>query len=273
MGRLKTVQASTGTSAGTVTGIDGTATAKSADYTVLDTDRIRTVLMTTGAADKTVTLPTAADNTNRIISIKKVDSGAGNCIVDGEGSETIDALTTRTLYGQNSAITLMCNGTSWSVLSERDGGWVEFAAAMTASGGGSVSAGTGGNAQTSSKWRKRGNSIEVIFQFCWGSSSTAYGTSGSYRITLPNSWSVDSTQLPTVSAANDMHIGQGYFWDVSAGDYYPLSVTWSGSLVRLIVSNSLTASGVGTTAPVTIADGDMISVCFTVPITAFSMAA
>src|SRR5688572_24712408 len=99
MGRIKTLQASTGTSAGTVTGIDGTATAKSADYTVLDTDRIRTILMTTSTTNRTVTPPTLADNLNRVITIKKMDNTAtGNVIIDGEGSETIDGTTTFTLY-------------------------------------------------------------------------------------------------------------------------------------------------------------------------------
>lgn len=87
--------------------------AKSADYTVLDTDGFRTILMTTGASNRTVTLPTAADNTGRIISIKKVDSGAGTCIVDGEGAETIDGSATYTLFNEEEAVTLHCDGTTW----------------------------------------------------------------------------------------------------------------------------------------------------------------
>ncbi len=117
MGRLKTVQASTGTSAGTVTGIDGTTTAKSADYTVTDTDRIRTVMMTTGGSNRTVTLPTAADNAARIITVIKADAGAGNCVIDGEGSETIDGAAALTLRNQYGGATLQCDGTAWFVLS------------------------------------------------------------------------------------------------------------------------------------------------------------
>lgn len=198
MGRVKTVQASTGTSAGTVTGIDGTTTAKSANYTVTDTDLIRSILMTTGSttftfvdADvstgsdtitksshgysdgqavyltttgvlptglstnltyfmvstatntfklaltvggsaiditaaagggthtvticKTVTLPTAADNTNRVITIKKVDSGTGFTVIDGEGSETIDGSTYISLASQYEFVTLVCDGTGWDI--------------------------------------------------------------------------------------------------------------------------------------------------------------
>lgn len=90
--------------------------AKSADYTVLDTDGIYTILMTTGASNRTVTLPTAADNNGRILVVKKVDSGAGYCIIDGEGSETVDGSTTITLTDINEFATVQCNGTAWYVI-------------------------------------------------------------------------------------------------------------------------------------------------------------
>lgn len=118
MGRIKALQASTGVSAGTITSIDGTATAKSADYTITDTDAIRTVLMTTAGTNRTVTLPTAADNTNRIITVKKVDSGAGYVIIDGEGTETIDGAPVAVIaliYGE---ITLQCDGSNWHTISK-----------------------------------------------------------------------------------------------------------------------------------------------------------
>jgi hypothetical protein len=123
MGRIRALEASTGTSAGTLTPIEGTATAKTADYTVLDDDNIRTILMTTGGTNRTVTLPTATDNTGRILTIKKIDDidadGTGICTVDGEGSETIDGLTTRVLISAGDHVTLQCTGTAWVILSAR----------------------------------------------------------------------------------------------------------------------------------------------------------
>ena len=103
-----------------------TSSAKSADYTVTDTDGITTILMTTGASNRTVTLPTAADNTGRKLVVKKVDSGAGTCIVDGEGAETIDGGTTFTLYLQYASITLTCDGTGWHVTETGSSAWVSF---------------------------------------------------------------------------------------------------------------------------------------------------
>src|SRR5690606_3378053 len=65
----------------TVSSSGAETVAKSADYTITDIDNVRTILMTTSSTDRTVTLPTAADNTHRIITVKKVDSGTGKVVV------------------------------------------------------------------------------------------------------------------------------------------------------------------------------------------------
>lgn len=94
----------------------GTATAKSADYTILDGDAIFSVLMTTAGVDRVVTLPTAADNNSRIISIKKVDSGSGKVTVDGEGAEAIDGALTFILSSQNDEIIVQSDGLNWNII-------------------------------------------------------------------------------------------------------------------------------------------------------------
>lgn len=88
----------------------------SADYTITDVDKIKTVFVTTGASTKTITLPTAADNRDRVIEVMKVDSGAGYVTIDGEGAETIDGYVTRTIFNQYGFIRLKSNGTSWNIL-------------------------------------------------------------------------------------------------------------------------------------------------------------
>lgn len=87
--------------------------AKVADYAVTDTDNVSLVLMTTAGTNRTVTLPTAADNTHRVITVKKVDSGTGQTIIDGEGAETIDGAANVKLYKQYESVTLVCDGTAW----------------------------------------------------------------------------------------------------------------------------------------------------------------
>jgi hypothetical protein len=87
-----------------------TATKQSTNYTAAAGDF---VLMSTGATDKTVTLPAAASNTDAVIVVKKYDAGAGNVIIDGNASETIDGDLTQTILSPLTSLTLHCDGTEW----------------------------------------------------------------------------------------------------------------------------------------------------------------
>jgi hypothetical protein len=88
---------------------------KSADYTITDDDA-NTVFVTTSTSTITITLPTVADNTGRIITIKKVDSGSGKITIDGEGAETIDGSTTLDVENQYSLWSGFCDGSEWHTL-------------------------------------------------------------------------------------------------------------------------------------------------------------
>jgi hypothetical protein len=88
---------------------------KSADYTITDTDA-NTVFVTTSTSTITITLPTVADNTGRIITIKKVDSGSGKITIDGEGAETIDGATTLDVEAQYGVWSGFCDGSEWHTL-------------------------------------------------------------------------------------------------------------------------------------------------------------
>lgn len=89
---------------------------KSADYTLTDTDP-DLVFVTTADTDRTITLPTAADNAGRLVLVKKVDSGTGTVIVDGEGAETIDGATTVTVTDQYGWWLGFCDGVTWHTVS------------------------------------------------------------------------------------------------------------------------------------------------------------
>jgi hypothetical protein len=104
---------------------------KSANYNVKAYDDV--VFMTTGATNKTVTLAynqigflesTIILNINDVeatleygkqITIKKVDSGAGNVIIDGNGA-LIDGAATITLTNQYESVTLQWDGTKWNII-------------------------------------------------------------------------------------------------------------------------------------------------------------
>lgn len=115
----------TATTAGLVTSYDGTVQSSVKDigdaaYTVLDADGFSLIKTDATAltADRTVTLPTASANTGRKLTFKKGDSGAFDLIVDGEGAETIDGATTKTLTNQYEATTIICDGDEWHTVSE-----------------------------------------------------------------------------------------------------------------------------------------------------------
>lgn len=138
----QSIKAYVDTQVASVTVSGAETSAKSADYTITDIDNIRTVLMTTGGTTRTVTLPTAADNDYRIITVKKVDSGVGLVTIDGEGAETIDGATTKTLTVQQDSITIQCDGTSWHTIDVRIASATQSGAVDPYAGTGVVYAGT-----------------------------------------------------------------------------------------------------------------------------------
>ena len=91
---------------------------KSADYTITDSDHISVISMTTGATNRTVTLPTASANTGRVITLVKVDNGVGTAILDGEGTETINGTLIWEITEQWGRVKVKCDGSNWIVLEQ-----------------------------------------------------------------------------------------------------------------------------------------------------------
>jgi hypothetical protein len=94
----------------------GLHAAKSATYTITDTDSVNFIAMTTSSTNRTVNLPAASTNKHRIICVKKVDSGTGSVTIDGNASETIDGALTQVLTVQYSELVLQCDGSNWHIL-------------------------------------------------------------------------------------------------------------------------------------------------------------
>jgi len=90
-----------------ITVILTTHTAASEDAILVDDD-------TAGGA-VTVTLPLAADSGGKLYYIKKLGT-TGSVTIDGNGSETIDGVTTNVLASQYDRLTILCDGTSWNIL-------------------------------------------------------------------------------------------------------------------------------------------------------------
>ena len=87
------------------------------DYTILDDDGYDVIESTTAATDRTIDLPTLADNLGREITIIKIDSGLGKVIIDGEGAETINNVLTIDLWNQYSSVKLVASASEWKILS------------------------------------------------------------------------------------------------------------------------------------------------------------
>lgn len=99
--------------------------AKSADFTVWTDDAGGSpkdlYAVTTAASTITATLPTVASgdaSLGRVVTIMKIDSGAGSVTIDADGSETINGSATVSLSSQYDYRTLVYDGASeWIVIS------------------------------------------------------------------------------------------------------------------------------------------------------------
>jgi hypothetical protein len=80
------------------------------------TDRIKTLYVTTGAGGIAVTLPPAAESTDRIIEVIKIDSGVGTIALDGSGAETIQGQASIDIEKQYCGLRVKCDGTAWYIL-------------------------------------------------------------------------------------------------------------------------------------------------------------
>jgi hypothetical protein len=114
-------------------------TVSSANYTVTDSDGYDTILVATGSVDRTITLPAVATNAGRTLTIKKTDAGSGvgggagfRVLIDTPGSETIDGAAQNYLSEQYSYVTLVCDGSNWSVIACCD--WLEYQHSTSSAG-------------------------------------------------------------------------------------------------------------------------------------------
>jgi len=91
------------------------AVTKTTDYTVTVQDCL--VLCDATNNEVTLTLPTVAASCSgtdcRLLDIKKIDSSENLCIVDGNGSETIDDGLTAEIASQYESIKLQADSTEW----------------------------------------------------------------------------------------------------------------------------------------------------------------
>lgn len=216
---------------------------ESANYTITDSDNARVVAVTTGSTTRTVTLPTAADNENRIITIKKVDSGTGLVTVDGEGAETIDGFSTWTLYTHGEAVEIICDGSNWQILTITDGQWADANL--------SIANGTNGSF-TYQKYKRVGREISLIADY----SFTGAGAAGNLSITASTLPAALTTPTAGTGNGDDFAIGHGYTYGLASDQMFALSVDRTGGTNSTVFINGAIAGSGATLDGDDFASGD-----------------
>lgn len=94
-----------------------TTVSKTANYTVLESDRDKLILADATSGAITISLLAAATAGDGFrLAVKKTDSSGNAVTIDGSGSETVDGALTLALSNQNEVAILMCNGSNWFVV-------------------------------------------------------------------------------------------------------------------------------------------------------------
>lgn len=195
---LSSASVATATSQGTVTSYvpviqSGIKTVSSANYTILDNDGFDTIAVTTGASDRTITLPSAANNVGRTTRIKKVDNGAGRVLVTRAGSDTIDGFTTVPLALIGDSADFTCLSTSTFGITASHTNTNTYTTTLTPNSAGTITA-------TFYTITRHGTYAVIKGQYKTG---TLAGTTAS--ITLPTGITIKSTALDTT--ANHQQLG------------------------------------------------------------------
>jgi hypothetical protein len=83
MPKVRSIQHSDGVATLPPTAFTGINSVSNANYTITDSDGYDVISVTTGSSDRTITLPSAANNAGRRIRIVKSDSGTGDVLISG----------------------------------------------------------------------------------------------------------------------------------------------------------------------------------------------
>lgn len=234
----------------------GIKSVSGANYTVLDDDGYDLIEVPNNGTARTVTLPTAADNSGRRLVIQKTGSDSSSVTIDGEGAETVGGFASYTLYAQYDSITIQCDGTLWLVVGQVSN-WVSC----------TITGSWVSNTTYAGRCRRHGNDLECEAFV----SVSGAPTSATLTLTLPNSWTISTTLLSGGSPSNlKTVVGQAQINDTGTTAFTGVVMYNSSTTVQL---RCIAASGsygetqvVNQAAPMTFANGDSVQAQFRVPI-------
>ncbi len=95
-------------------GIEVVVVTKTADFLLGTGTDI--VLVDASVGDLTISLPTAANASGKLYSVKKIDASANTVTVDPDGSECIDNELSILLCNEGDSIRFVSNGSQWYII-------------------------------------------------------------------------------------------------------------------------------------------------------------
>lgn len=238
--------------------------AKSADYTILDGDGYTTIFVTTGSSTRTITLPAAANNVGRSITIKKVDNGTGKVTLARTGADTIDGSTGFSIgvgaVNQYHYITLVSDGTIWNVTGEQHNSqWLSF----TPSGSWNT------NTSYTGFMRREQDSLRVQIKMALSNAPNAT----TLTMNIPAGLTVDTTKVVSQGSAPSP-LGNMTILFSGTNTFTGMVIFNSSSLVTpVFIDDAVTGTAFGSinaTSPHTWAANDTLSMEFLIPITEFA---
>lgn len=226
--------------------------AKTTTYSATGNDDVISVDASGGSW--TLSLPAAASNTGKILTIVRTDQTLANAVtIDGNASETINGSTTRKLATQYESYTIQCDGSNWIILQHYiPGAWTSF----TPTGSWSSNVGYYGD------WRRIGDSLTCSFAIQLSGAPTAAGLT----VNLPSGLTIDTAKIPNTDVYQNL--GTSTLLDSGTANYPLGKIQYSSTTaVAIHYTASLSDSQLITsTAPITFASGDRVYGNFTVPI-------
>lgn len=226
---------------------------KTANYTLTTGDDV--ILANSSGGAFTLTLPTAVGNSGKVFYLKKTDSSFNAVTIDGNGTETIDGSTTKTIATQHEQWTIVSDGSNWQAISHKS---TTPMASYTPTGTWVA------NATYTGRWRRDGDLLVGHARVeCSGGQDA-----GNLVFSIPSGLTIDTNKLPL--ASNLTRIGDCYIEDASSNSfaagacYYHSTTQVSARHLRL--AGIYDYPNVDNTSPVTFTTNDGVGVSFVVPI-------
>lgn len=204
-----------------------TVSAKTANYTVLNTDQIISASVVS-AVSFSLTLPTAVGNAGLTQYFHRIDDAPASAIyLIPQSGQTINEGASVVFIGKDESATLYSDGANWKIINRRaTTQWRPYAVTIT---GSSSNPTKGTTATDQGYWRREGDSIKIRYEYRQTAAGSGAAGSGVYLFSLPAGIVIDTTKITAAStSAGAQSLGTGLCSDgstTSVGAVYARSTT------------------------------------------------